>query len=130
MGGPSHNEHERQPGAARHRVADTPVPTRLNIGTRCLITERRGFTVKTGAGTDLLGYCTFGRGQPKRAERDDMGVRRSGELSFGGGRGQPAVSRAGHRAALPSSRRRAAVSTATSGTRLGSDTTVIRSIPA
>jgi hypothetical protein len=51
MGGPSHNEHERQPGAARHSVADTPVPTRLNIGTRCLITERRGFTVKTGAGT-------------------------------------------------------------------------------
>ena len=40
------------------------------------------------------------------------------------------VGRASQRAALPSSWRRAAVSTATSGTRLGSDTTVIRSVPA
>ena len=59
-----------------------------------------------------------------------MGVRRAGVLSFGGDRGQPTVSRACQRAALPSSRRRAAVSTATSGTRLGSDKTVIRSVPA
>jgi hypothetical protein len=42
----------------------------------------------------------------------------------------PAVSRAGQRAALPSSWRRAVVSMATSGTRLGSDKTVIRSVPA
>jgi hypothetical protein len=44
--------------------------------------------------------------------------------------GPPAVSRAGQRAALPSSRRRAAVSTVTSGIWLGSDTTVIRRVPA
>jgi hypothetical protein len=37
---------------------------------------------------------------------------------------------AGQRAALPSSRRTAAVSTATSGARLGSDKTVICSVPA
>jgi hypothetical protein len=51
-------------------------------------------------------------------------------LSFEEGRGQPTVIRAGQRAALLRSRRRAAVSTATSGTRVGSDSTVIRSVPA
>jgi len=68
-------------------------------------------------------------GQRQRPDRDDMGVRHTGVLSFDEGRGQSAVSRAGQRAALLRSRRRAAVSTATSGTRLGSDSTVIRSVP-
>ena len=68
-------------------------------------------------------------GQRQRPDRDDMGVRRIGVLGFDEDRGQPTVSRAGQRAALPSSRRRAAVSTVTSGTRLGSDSTVIRSVP-
>jgi hypothetical protein len=70
------------------------------------------------------------RGQRQRPDRDDMGVRRAGVLSFDGGSGHPAVSRAGQRAALPSSWRRAAVSTVTSGIRLGSDRMVIRSVPA
>jgi len=36
----------------------------------------------------MLGYCAFGRGQPKRAERDDMRTIRLGSCSW-----QPAQAR-------------------------------------